>query len=454
MRQGMVPIFAAALCITAGCTHMALERRTVKQASTLTDLQYQQVLDNVAMFACNPEAMPWHVKIKGGTVQIADQGSGAFGAEIFTGVGADPTKLIPGVGAQRGILNQWDVDPAVETDDLELLRLAYRKAIKPLNPADTDLEEDIRLAIWQVSLSYEVRPGLELMVPIVADAVKKNFEVIRRGLQKAQLLKLDAFEATLKNAEEVLVEAIEDQQRGSTPPERKEAVEKVAALKAALKSIQEQLNREELQKFLKGLPEENRNAANTSRRLVNLLAETKTIEEKDTLIVAHLVEDLGDYTNEPDKYDKRHPKQRDPIETKETSPRYATHQSDHPIMGLLYRAGSGDRKYFATAASGLESPRNPGLVNQARDKVDKLYELLTEEKLNCTWYHCGCKKDVPKCACYVGHYCSCGRECYVWVMPEQLGYLREFTLLVLGLAPPEKQEAFFPRGAAFSPALR
>ncbi|MEO2088158.1 MAG: hypothetical protein ABGY75_01500, partial [Gemmataceae bacterium] len=87
-------IAAVAMCCGLGCTHTALERRTVKQASTLTDLQYQQVLDNMAMFACNPDTMPWHLKLKGGLVQIADQGSGGFAADIAAATGGEVTRLL------------------------------------------------------------------------------------------------------------------------------------------------------------------------------------------------------------------------------------------------------------------------------------------------------------------------------------------------------------------------
>ena len=66
----------------------------------------------------------------------------------------------------------------------------------------------------------------------------------------------------------------------------------------------------------------------------------------------------------------------------------------------------------------------------------------------------GCKKDVPKCVCYVGKYCGCQGECYAWVTPEQTKILRDFTLLILALVPPDVQEVSSPRlgvGAAFSP---
>ena len=46
------------------------------------------------------------------------------------------------------------------------------------------------------------------------------------------------------------------------------------------------------------------------------------------------------------------------------------------------------------------------------------------------WYGVGGKKDVPKCACYVGcHGCT-----YVWVMPEGMNDLALFTIGALDLA--------------------
>lgn len=46
------------------------------------------------------------------------------------------------------------------------------------------------------------------------------------------------------------------------------------------------------------------------------------------------------------------------------------------------------------------------------------------------WYGVGGKKDVPECACYVGHH-SCT---YVWVMPEGVNDLALFTMGALDLA--------------------
>src|SRR5690348_14753065 len=73
---------ALVLLTSCGCTASRLGSRTISQAGTLSDLQYQQVLDNLAMFACSPDSLAWHVRVNGGLVQIADQGQGFIGANL------------------------------------------------------------------------------------------------------------------------------------------------------------------------------------------------------------------------------------------------------------------------------------------------------------------------------------------------------------------------------------
>jgi hypothetical protein len=45
------------------------------------------------------------------------------------------------------------------------------------------------------------------------------------------------------------------------------------------------------------------------------------------------------------------------------------------------------------------------------------------------WFVAGRKRDVPKHACYVGHYC----ETYIWVPPDQVENLARFTLVILDI---------------------
>jgi hypothetical protein len=94
----------------------------------------------------------------------------------------------------------------------------------------------------------------------------------------------------------------------------------------------------------------------------------------------------------------------------------------------------------------LLKPRlSPGLIDQAQDRITALLSLVDEpgdgeppNPFSMHWVHVSCcKKDIPPCVCYVGHYCHCGKTCYAWVTPDQAKTLRDFTLVVLSLAPPD-----------------
>ena len=82
-------------------------------------------------------------------------------------------------------------------------------------------------------------------------------------------------------------------------------------------------------------------------------------------------------------------------------------------------------------------------------------DLLNIQSGRCRWFDCGSKKDVPDCACYVGHYNGCDCECYVWVLPEFRKEFEDFTLKILGFSDliKETQVMSIP-GVRFSPSRR
>lgn len=57
MRLRIAALIAILVC-QSGCTSVRLRQRTIHQGSTLPELQYQQVLNNLAQFATNPAALP------------------------------------------------------------------------------------------------------------------------------------------------------------------------------------------------------------------------------------------------------------------------------------------------------------------------------------------------------------------------------------------------------------
>ncbi|MGP0063189.1 MAG: hypothetical protein ACLQGP_06235 [Isosphaeraceae bacterium] len=109
---------------STGCMAVRLGQRTMHQASTLPDLQYQQVLDNLAMFADNPSALPWHVNFREGTTQVTD--SASAGAAVDLG---PPSNTLPQLFGSRTIVVQWGMTPVIERTELRLLRIAYRRAL-------------------------------------------------------------------------------------------------------------------------------------------------------------------------------------------------------------------------------------------------------------------------------------------------------------------------------------
>ncbi len=68
-----------------GCAHQQLSVSTVLTANTHQTILFHMVLDNIAMFASQPDTMPWHTRVRDGTVQVQDQiGIGQQGGGFST----------------------------------------------------------------------------------------------------------------------------------------------------------------------------------------------------------------------------------------------------------------------------------------------------------------------------------------------------------------------------------
>ena len=94
-----------------------------------------------------------------------------------------------------------------------------------------------------------------------------------------------------------------------------------------------------------------------------------------------------------------------------------------------------------------------GLTKEVLRQVNDVQDTLV--KIPAGWFGVGGKQDVPKDACFVGHYRGCRGDCYVWVCPAGRPGLAEFTLNVLKLSTAVKETQVFtvPSGIQFSPLL-
>jgi hypothetical protein len=418
-------VFVAAVTFCSGCTHLELKRTTVQQGSTLTDLQFQQVLDNLAMFACNPDAMAWHLKLSSGTVQVTNQVSGAFLASLPSAV-SDHVKYLfnPSVGAQRGLLGQWNVVPAVETEDLKALQLAYQKAIFPLDETGT-IRDAIYDLICELTVKYNVLLTPETVYKLLDHARQKKCETV----EELQTRKWE-----LKRKFQVLYKDFDEQ------------LDLLAKLSDPnnVKFLGQRLLEERQQNLRQKVIEERQQSRQNTGKWSSTEGDKKA--------------DLQKADMEANRQITAHRRQADMEANRQIT-------SDKDKI-LEYRKGIGDQisnlvrelcdlPYIQRyAITGTRGEHNTAVIGQIQNKIKALVELAEEPKFAIPWLCVGKWKYVPKCACYVGHCCKCGCDCYVWVMPENRAILRDFTLTVLTLAPLVSQEipAPFPGGGvAYSP---
>lgn len=109
---------------TWSCASVELKSETVRQARTLTDLQNEMVLSNVAMQIAAPGSLPWHVKIKEGTVTINDN------INPESSFSWPPTSRSLGLSGAREWQVSWTVIPVTDPDQLTALATTYEEAAK------------------------------------------------------------------------------------------------------------------------------------------------------------------------------------------------------------------------------------------------------------------------------------------------------------------------------------
>src|ERR1043166_5989704 len=108
--------------VSAGCTSAQLRFNTVRQVSTLTRLQHQVVLDNLAAFSCNFDAIPFQANLRAGGTQVVDSGS-------VTAPYLHVSEILASLGLTRTAVDQWQMSPVTDETTLRLLRIAYRRSL-------------------------------------------------------------------------------------------------------------------------------------------------------------------------------------------------------------------------------------------------------------------------------------------------------------------------------------
>jgi hypothetical protein len=128
-RRAAGLVVLALIGLTCGCTHMQLQKNTVRQARTLGDIHQQQVLNNLAMFVYDYNSFPsFSIPNQGGS-NVTDTGTAAAAPGWSRGAGAflfDSLGL--SFGAAREAQESFTMTPVNDPRKLELMRCAYQQA--------------------------------------------------------------------------------------------------------------------------------------------------------------------------------------------------------------------------------------------------------------------------------------------------------------------------------------
>ena len=122
----MMFLFLAVSLMTAslGCTHRQLRHDHVMQARSLTTIYEQQVLDNLAMFSQNIDAVPFFATPSAGSAQVAD--NGGIAASTLNG----PLRTVLGpFELNRANTESWTLAPISDEGKLRKMREHYVAAV-------------------------------------------------------------------------------------------------------------------------------------------------------------------------------------------------------------------------------------------------------------------------------------------------------------------------------------
>ncbi len=124
-RAWSLVLVALGLGSLAGCMHDQLRYTARRTSRTLPDLQYQQVIDNLALIAANPGYLPYLAVVGQGAVQVTDSGNSSLS---LTMAPRTFTSTILGFAATRNVTGTWSVGTVTSPEKLRQMQLIYRQA--------------------------------------------------------------------------------------------------------------------------------------------------------------------------------------------------------------------------------------------------------------------------------------------------------------------------------------
>jgi hypothetical protein len=127
-----------------GCQAKQLQFATARQARTVTDLYYDQVMNNVAMLSEHPEKLPYFSLPNGGqnSTQFSVTGNYTMGFDLLASSSTIPrylgkylldkqTTFVTGGDTN---IEQWNTKPTYDPDQILLMKYAYEAIFGTVSP--------------------------------------------------------------------------------------------------------------------------------------------------------------------------------------------------------------------------------------------------------------------------------------------------------------------------------
>jgi hypothetical protein len=111
----------------SGCMSEQLRFTARRTVNALPDLQYQQVVDNLAKIASNPGFLPYLAVAGQGAVQVTDNGTSTLALNIASKA-FGPGNL--SLGASRNVTGTWSLGTITSPEKIRSMQAVYLRALR------------------------------------------------------------------------------------------------------------------------------------------------------------------------------------------------------------------------------------------------------------------------------------------------------------------------------------
>ena len=124
--RGLVLASMMQVCLLSGCMSRQLQFTARRTINALPELQYQQVVDNLAKIGSNPGFLPFLAVVGQGSVQVTDNGNSSMGLNLASKVFGAGTFS---VGAARNVTGTWSLGTITSPEKIRAMQAAYLQAL-------------------------------------------------------------------------------------------------------------------------------------------------------------------------------------------------------------------------------------------------------------------------------------------------------------------------------------